>query len=217
MIHIATHRAARRSHVHDGRHCWSPSTGFAEELSIRFWPSLDRLRRPADLTPSSCARRNLLQRQKFTADDAIYSFTRLADPSGKWLYWRLGEIDSLTARPIRHDKLKRPHSSCWSTSPTSPPPSSTRRMSRRWAPISASRDLTVPARCAGELAAAQGTRAEAARCLQVGTDRRLCQQGAGEVPEDDLAHRRRKRRASPPCCRGRPISATGIRCRPSKP
>ena len=51
--------------------------------------------------------------KKFTADDVIYSFTRLADPSGKWpFYWRLGEIDSLTA-PDPYTlvyKLKRPHS-----------------------------------------------------------------------------------------------------------
>jgi len=50
--------------------------------------------------------------KKFTADDVIYSFTRLADPSAKWpFYWRLGEIDSLTA-PDPYTlvyKLKTPH------------------------------------------------------------------------------------------------------------
>ncbi len=51
--------------------------------------------------------------KKFTAADVIYSFTRLADPSARWpFFWRLGEIDSLTA-PDPHTlvyKLKRPHS-----------------------------------------------------------------------------------------------------------
>ncbi len=51
--------------------------------------------------------------KKFTAADVIYSFTRLADPSARWpFYWRLGEIDSLTA-PDPYTlvyKLKRPHS-----------------------------------------------------------------------------------------------------------
>jgi len=36
--------------------------------------------------------------KKFTAADVIYSFTRLANPESKFpFYWRLGEIDSLTA------------------------------------------------------------------------------------------------------------------------
>ena len=51
--------------------------------------------------------------KKFTADDVIYSFTRLSDPSSKWpFFWRLGEIQSLTA-PDPHTlvyQLKRPHS-----------------------------------------------------------------------------------------------------------
>ncbi|TWT14027.1 ABC transporter substrate-binding protein [Reyranella sp. CPCC 100927] len=50
--------------------------------------------------------------KKLTADDVIYSFTRLADPAAKYpFHWRLGEIDALTA-PDPYTviyKLKRPH------------------------------------------------------------------------------------------------------------
>ncbi|MBL8675088.1 MAG: ABC transporter substrate-binding protein, partial [Rhodospirillales bacterium] len=50
--------------------------------------------------------------KKFTAADVIYSFSRLANPDARYpFYWRLGDIDSLTA-PDPHTlvyKLKRPH------------------------------------------------------------------------------------------------------------
>jgi ABC-type transport system substrate-binding protein len=51
--------------------------------------------------------------KKFTAADVVYSFKRLADPAAKWpFYWRLGEIDSITADDPYTVvyKLKRPHS-----------------------------------------------------------------------------------------------------------
>ena len=51
--------------------------------------------------------------KKFTAADVIFSFNRLANPDAKYpFYWRLGEIDNLSA-PDPYTlvyKLKRPHS-----------------------------------------------------------------------------------------------------------
>jgi peptide/nickel transport system substrate-binding protein len=50
--------------------------------------------------------------KKFTADDVIYSFTRLADPSAKRpFFWRLSDIDLLSAPDpcTLVYRLKRPH------------------------------------------------------------------------------------------------------------